>query len=264
MMTFTIKGKKSRWLPFLLRVLIVLFWFFIWEVLFEIIGQEILIVSPKDVFFNICKLSREISFWQAIFFSTSRIIIGFTLAVIVGIFLAYLSFKSKVFLKFIEPLFTVIKSTPVASFVVLTLIFIKSTYLPIFISFLMVIPIVWNNILEGIRKVDVKLIDLGKVFKFSNFTYLSKIYVPSVFPYFSSAIATGLGFAWKSGIAAEVIANTKFSIGSEIYDSKIYLDTLNLFSWTLVVIIMSLLIEKFISGLFKFMSRKYAFNKNLH
>ena len=250
MRTFTTKSKNSKPMKFFLNLLILIFWIFIWEMLFKIIGQEILIVSPKGVFLNICNLSGKISFWKTIFFSTSRIILGFTSAVILGVILAYLSAKFKVFLKFIEPLFTVIKSTPVASFVVLTLVFIKSTYLPIFISFLMVLPIVWNNVLEGIRKVDIKLIELGKVFKFSKSTYFFKIYIPSIFPYFSSAIATGLGFAWKAGIAAEIIANTKFSIGSEIYDSKIYLDTLNLFSWTLVVIIMSLLLEKFISVLF--------------
>jgi len=263
MRTFTIKSKNSKSIKIFLNFSILIFWIFIWEVLFKAIGQEILIVSPKDVFFNVFVLSGKISFWKTIFFSTSRIILGFTLAVALGVFLASLSAKFKAFLWFIKPLFTVIKSTPVASFVVLTLVFIKSAYLPIFISFLMVLPIVWNNVLEGIRKVDTKLIDLGKVFKFSKFTYLFKIYVPSVFPYFSSAIATGLGFAWKSGIAAEIIANTKLSIGSEIYDSKIYLDTLNLFSWTLVVVIMSLLLEKIISALFCRMTKKYGFNKNL-
>lgn len=262
MRSFTIKNKNSKPRKVFFTFLILLFWIFIWEVLFKLVNQEILIVSPKDVFLNVLTLWRKFSFWKTIFFSTSRIMVGFSLAVLLGVILAYLSARFNLFLVFIKPLFTVIKSTPVASFVVLTLIFIKSAYLPIFISFLMVLPIVWNNVLEGIRKVDSKLIDLGKIFKFSRSTYFFKIYIPSVFPYFSSAIATGLGFAWKAGIAAEIIANTKFSIGSEIYDSKIYLDTLNLFSWTVVVIIMSLLLEKFISFLFRRMTKKYDFDKN--
>ena len=262
MRSFIIKNKNSKLRKGFFIFLILLFWIFIWEVLFKLINHEILIVSPKDVFLNVLSLWREFSFWKTIFFSTSRIMLGFSLAVFLGVVLAYLSAKFNLFLVFIKPLFTVIKSTPVASFVVLTLIFIKSAYLPIFISFLMVLPIVWNNVLEGIKKVDTKLIDLGKIFKFSRSTYFFKIYIPSVFPYFSSAIATGLGFAWKAGIAAEIIANTKFSIGSEIYDSKIYLDTLNLFSWTVVVIIMSLLLEKFISFLFRQMTKKYDFDKN--
>lgn len=262
MRSFIIKNRNSKTRKFFLTFLVVFFWIFVWEVLFKLINQEILIVSPKDVFLNVLILWREFSFWKTIFFSTSRIMVGFSLAVLLGVILAYLSARFNLFLVFIKPLFTVIKSTPVASFVVLTLIFIKSAYLPIFISFLMVLPIVWNNVLEGIRKVDSKLIDLGKIFKFSRSTYFLKIYIPSVFAYFSSAIATGLGFAWKAGIAAEIIANTKFSIGSEIYDSKIYLDTLNLFSWTVVVIIMSLLLEKFISFLFRRMTKKYDFDKN--
>lgn len=262
MRSFIIKNKNSKPRKVFFTFLILLFWIFVWEVLFKLINQEILIVSPKDVFLNVLILWRKYSFWKTIFFSTSRIMVGFSLAVLLGVILAYLSARFNLFLVFIKPLFTVIKSTPVASFVVLTLIFIKSAYLPIFISFLMVLPIVWNNVLEGIRKVDSKLIDLGKIFKFSRSTYFFKIYIPSVFPYFSSAIATGLGFAWKAGIAAEIIANTKFSIGSEIYDSKIYLDTLNLFSWTVVVIIMSLLLEKFIYFLFRRMTKKYNFDKN--
>ena len=70
-------------------------------------------------------------------------------------------------------------------------------------------------------------------------------------------MATGLGFAWKAGVAAEVIANTKMSIGAQIYDSKIYLDTLNLFSWTIVIIALSILLEKVVTKLLSPRAVKY-------
>lgn len=173
------------------------------------------------------------------------------------LFWLFFSFKFKYFKLFISPVITAVKSTPVASFVVLALVFVKSFYLPTLISFLMVIPIIYGNILEGISSVDGDLIDLSQVFCFSKMTKLTKIYIPSLLPYLNSAVATGLGFAWKAGVAAEVIANTKMSIGAQIYDSKIYLDTLNLFSWTIVIIALSILLEKVVTKLLSPSTVKY-------
>jgi NitT/TauT family transport system permease protein len=115
--------------------------------------------------------------------------------------------------------------------------------LPTFISALMVLPIVWGNIHDGILSVDKQLLEVTKVYKFTPFKRIKRLYLPHVAPYFSAAVKTSIGLAWKAGIAAEILTLPPISIGKKLSDAKIYLETTDLFAWTVTVIILSLLLE---------------------
>ena len=82
------------------------------------------------------------------------------------------------------------------------------------------------------------------VFRFPPLRRLRRVWIPSVMPHFLSACRTSLGLAWKSGIAAEVLTVPALSIGKLLMESKLYWEVLDLFAWTLVVILCSLVIEK--------------------
>ena len=240
---------------------VLIFWIIIWQVVYFAVNQEILVVSPGAVFYKLLELIWTIEFWKSAFFSMIRIMQGFVLAILFGIVFAWLTTQYKLCAIVFSPLLAIVKTTPVASFVVLALIFIKSVYVASFISFLMVVPIIWVNTKEGIKKTDIKLLEMAKVFNFSKFNVIKKVYIPSIMPHFMSACTVGLGFAWKAGITAEVIGNTQLSIGREIYSSKIYMDTVSLFCWTIVVIIISLLLEKVIVKFTKYIAIKYNFER---
>lgn len=208
------------------------------------VNQELLIVSPLDVLLRLLELIRTKIFWLSAFNSIFRITSGFILAVVMGILLAILSCLFPIIKYLFNPIINLIKATPVASFIILALVWIKSYNLPVFISFLMVLPIVWENVIQGIVNTDKSLLEMAKFFKVEKAKILSKIYLPSVMPYFTAACTTGLGLAWKAGCAAEVIANTNLSIGGEIYKSKIYMETVDLFAWTTIIVLLSILLEK--------------------
>ena len=70
------------------------------------------------------------------------------------------------------------------------------------------------------------------------------MYLPHCLPYFSAGALTSLGLAWKAGIAAEVLCTPNHSIGKQVYDAKVYMETAEVFAWTLVVILLSLALEK--------------------
>ena len=144
----------------------------------------------------------------------------------------------------ISPLMTVIKSTPVSSFIILLLLWISRDWLAVVIVILMVLPVIWGNLCSGIRNVDPLLLRTAKAFCFPRSRILRRIYIPSVLPHFFSACRTSLGFAWKAGIAAEVLTVPSRSIGRLLYESKLYWETTDLFAWTLVVILCSLGIER--------------------
>lgn len=188
-------------------------------------------------------------FWSTVFFSLLRVIIGFILAVVSGVILAWFSYRYNIVYNFVYPVLSVIKAAPVASFIILALLWIRSGHVPAFISFLMVLPMIWSNVLQGFKETDRKLLEMADVFDFSVQRKIKMIYIPQVIPYFKTSCITGLGFAWKSGIAAEVISTPELSIGRKLYESKIYIETPELFAWTLTVIILSILAEKVFSTL---------------
>jgi NitT/TauT family transport system permease protein len=179
-----------------------------------------------------------------------RIVLGIVLSLIIGTLLAVITENSKILSALLSPMLSVVKATPVASFIILALLWIKRDTLPLFITALIVVPIVWSNVAEGIRSVDKQLIDVSHVYSFSPLKKLSKLYVPSVAPFFMAACRSSLGMAWKAGISAEVLSTPENAIGTQLYYSKTYLETPDLFAWTLVVIVLSIIIEKlFVWGL---------------
>lgn len=228
------------------KLLAIAFWILLWQVAYIVVAQEILIVSPVQVITRLFELVRLPEFWLSTLLSISRIMLGYLIAVVVGVLLAVLTTKISFFYDLFYPVLSLIKAMPVASFIILALVWIGRDNVPMFISFLMVLPIVWSNVSAGINGVDKGLLEVAKVFEFSKAKTVLKIYVPSVLPMFLSACTTGLGFAWKAGISAEVISVPEYSIGTQLYHAKIYIETQDLFAWTLVVVLLSVLIEKMV------------------
>ena len=232
-----------------IRLWAVCFWLGLWQIGSMALDQEILLVSPFQVLRRLGQLALTADFWNSIGFSLMRIGCGFLLAVILGILLAALSFCFPRIMELSAPLILTIKSVPVASFIILTLIWLPSRRLSILISFLMVFPVMYTNVLEGIRATDRALLEMARVFRVSPLRCIRGIYIPQVYPYFQSGLKISLGLCWKAGIAAEVIGMPSGSMGERLQQAKVYLDTPDLFAWTLVIVLVSLFFEKLVLAL---------------
>ena len=227
-----------------IRLWSVAVWLLAWQGLSMYIGQEILLVSPASVVLRLAQLAIEAGFWQSVAFSFLRITAGFLLATVSGIVFAALAASFRRVEELLAPAMLLIKSTPVASFTILVLIWVSSRNLSVVISYLMVLPIIYTNVLRGIGSTDSKLLEMASVFGIPRRRRVLYIYVSQVLPFFQSACLVGLGLCWKAGVAAEVIGIPKGSMGEKLYMAKIYFATPDLFAWTLTVIIVSLLFEK--------------------
>lgn len=236
-------------------------WLAIWQGVYRLVHQEILLVSPDTVFTRLLQLVQEGSFWQSALYSLLRITAGFLLAVAAGVGLSLLTTFIPFCYDFFKPILQIIKATPVASFIILALVWIKTDRVSTFTAFLMVLPFIWANVSEGLRSTDRKLLEMAKVYRFGRWKTLRNIYLPSVMPYFLAAFTTSIGLAWKAGIAAEVISIPRHSIGTELYHSKIYLETADLFAWTVVVILLSVLLEKIFVILLGRINRKWVYQE---
>lgn len=216
----------------------------IWQIASMRLGSDILLVSPVKVVYRLGQLMITSVFWKSVFFTLSRIASGFFLAVAAGSILAAASSRYAGIRELLTPVILVIKSVPVASFIILALIWFSSGNLSVLISFLMVLPIIYTNVLGGIRSVDRQLLEMAQVFRLPGMRVARYIYLPQVMPFFYSACSVALGMSWKAGVAAEVIGIPKGSVGERLQQAKVYLDTPDLFAWTVVIVVASLIFEK--------------------
>ena len=250
---------KAKALKILKIILITLFWLGIWEVISLIINKPLLFPTPIKVIEKLFNLIITLDFWKITLLSLLRVGFGIIIAIILGSIIGVLCSFSKISYSIISPFVTVIKSTPVASFIILFIVLIKNgnEITPIIISSLMVFPIVFSNVYKGFENVDKNLIEVCKIYKVPFKQKISALYIPSLMPYFSSALLSSIGLGWKAGIAAEVLCTPKISIGTELFNGKQYFENIDVFAWTVTVVIISLVFEIAITKLFKSLLKKY-------
>ena len=97
-----------------------------------------------------------------------------------------------------------------------------------------------------LAQTDPKLLEMAVVFRMPVWRKIRFIYLPALVPYLVSGCRIALGMSWKSGAAAEVIGLPEHSIGEHLYMAKIYLETADLFAWTLVIILVSAVFEQIV------------------
>ena len=228
----------------LLRVLSILFWLLVWQLISMQRTMGIFLASPLETVRTFFRLSLTGAFWRSMLFTTGRITTGFLLAVCVGSLLAALTERVSWLDILLMPVMRLIRTVPVVSFIILALILVSSRYLTQLISFLMAMPIVYMNVRTGIGGMDRQLSEMAALFRVSLWRRLRYLYLPQVMPAFETGTVLSLGFAWKSGIAAEVIGIPTGSVGERLQQAKVFLDTPDLFAWTLAVVLASILLEK--------------------
>ena len=234
-----------------IRVWAVLVWLIIWQLGAMALDRQIFLVSPLRVLVRLGELAITLDFWQAIAYSFLRITGGFLLGMVIGVVFAALAARFRRVEELLAPALLTIKSIPVASFIILALILFSSRNLAILISFLIVLPVIYTNVLGGIRAADPQLLEMARVFRIPAMRRVRYIYVPQVYPYFQSACGIAVGLSWKSGVAAEVIGMPDGSIGELLQQAKVYLNTPDLFAWTVVIVLVSLAFEKLFLALIK-------------
>ena len=238
------------------------FWVGVWVLISFKINNSFLFPSPLSVLSALSSLVAQPDFWKISIASLCRVLAGTVTSIVIGIILAILTSYSKIINILASPLLSIIKATPVASFIILACVWLDRNILPVVITSLIVIPIVWSNISEGFSSVDGNLLEVAKIYRFSIWKRIGKLYVPSLLPYFFAACKSSLGMAWKAGIAAEILAVPQNAIGTELYYTKTYLDTPAMFAWTLVIIVLSIIFEKlFVIGIEQLGKRLHAFRQ---
>jgi len=229
----------------------------IWQVAAVVVAQPLILPSPIETGYRLAVILRNPMNLFVIAITIFRVFVGFSIGVVLGILFGVITAHSPLLEQFLLPLRGLIRAVPVTSVILLFLLWVSSGMVAVWISLLMVIPIVWTQTATAIKQTDKALLEMASVFHFKKRKLIRHIYIPSVSPHFLGAATTSLGFAWKAGVAAEILSLPKSAIGQKLYLAKISLETADLFAWTVCVVLISLLMEK---G-FIFLTKRWQYDR---
>ena len=226
-------------------------WILLWQYAADRLDKSVLLPRPGRVLKAFAELVKSERFGTILRSSLLHIATGFAAALVIGCLLAVLCRFSDLAAAIMIPPMKLVKTVPVVSFIILLLLWVKPERISVVISFLIVLPVVYENVSRGVRETPEPMVDMARIFRVPLLRRLRFLYLPNAVPYATAAVSSGLSLCWKAGIAAEIIGLSKDSIGRQLYDAKLYLDTENLFAWTIVVILVSVVMEWLIMIVFR-------------
>ncbi len=233
-----------------------LFWLLLWQAAAIALDNSLIFPSPFETAKRLSELAVKSEFWRFTALSLLRVIIGIAAAIPTAVLFSAVCSASRTAGRLFAPAVVLMRSTPVVSFILIAIFIFEREIIPSAITFMMVFPVLYQNLREGISQTSAELLEMAGVFRISWFLKLKRIYAPAVMPYFFSALTTSVGLAMKAGIAAEVVAYIPDSIGKKLSDAKSYMEPADLLAWTAVIIILSLLIEKAVCYLISLSGRR--------
>ena len=234
--------KPSKLIP-------IIFWILVWQIMAMVVDSSLLLASPIAVVQSLVYWLGQFEFYHAILNSTLRILIGFTIGAVVASVLSMLQYRYPWIDAWISPLMHLVQTIPVASFIILVLIWYPSQYLSMIISALMVAPLMYIQLCNGLNHLDRGLNDVSTIFHVHGFNHLRFIVAPQLLPWLSTGLTMGISLCFKAGIAAELIGLPDHSLGSYLYQAKIFLASADLLAYTAVIVVLSILIRYLINRL---------------
>lgn len=241
-------------------LLIAAFWLVVWEVVARYINLSFVLPTVPETFSALISIFSDLDFLLISLLSVLRITSGFLSGVIIALALGILAIRLPFVKSLLSPINTIAKTTPVAVVIMIMWLMMGGAKVPMAISVLIVTPIIWQNLLDGYASIDEGLDEVCKIYGFSFIKRLRFLVLPTLLKYLLPNLVTAYGLAWKAGIAAEIICMTKNSIGQQIYNSKYMLDGPAMFAWTVIILILSYLIEQLIKLIVKGVSKKCRLN----
>ncbi|MBK5251937.1 MAG: ABC transporter permease [Peptostreptococcaceae bacterium] len=218
----------------------------IWQMISGLISSEIIFPSPFSVFKGIGFIVRDDYFWISVLSTVKRGLLGILISMLAGCALGVFAGLKKGGRVFLRPYVSLIRTTPVVVLILIALIWMSADFVPVFISFLISFPIIYTNTVQGMLNVDKSLVDMAKVYRVSKSRILREIYLPSISSYLTAGVSTAMGIGWKAVIAAEILSQPKYSIGTRLIEAKIYLEIDRVFAWALVAVALSFIFDNLV------------------
>ena len=241
--TMSAKNNCPRVKVLLSRAGVLAFYLALWALLAAWIDQPLLLPTPLSVIQRLISLLPDPRFAATLGATLMRTLLAYMLGIAAAVILGALCARFRMMDLLLSPLLSAVRATPITSFIVLALVWLSSPRVPVLTGFLMTLPVVYSALVQAIRAIDPKLMEMAQMYSFGRTKTLRHVVIPSVLPAFMQSCLASIGLCWKAVVAAEVIGVPKLAVGSKLYEAKIYLETDSLLAWTLTIVLLSVLLE---------------------
>lgn len=249
-MQYSSNNKKEK-------IIAIAFAIILWQAIALLLNNTLILVGPIQVIGRLFQLVQTGEFWISLASSMSNILQGLLLAIMSGLLLAALSSRFKLLDIMLWPFISIMKATPLASFVIICLVWVGSTKLSIITVYLIVFPIVYSNMLQAYKSIDPKMEQMLEIFDVRFLRRIRVLYIPRSIGVFLSTIEVAVGMAFKSGVAAELIAVPRNTIGNLLHEAKVFLMTADMYAWTLSIILISVCVERLLLIIIKLCYKQF-------
>ena len=226
---------KDRKLAIFSKCMIII----VWILLSRFIDNEIIFPTIESTLMSLIAIIKGENFLSIIKFSLLRSLIGFLISLFLAMLIGILSSISKIIYNLMTPILNFLSSVPTMAIIILALIWLNNEFAPMFVGFIMVFPILYETVLNGILNINKNIIEMAELYKVDKLTIIKNIYLPSVFRNLSLVFNSTLGINLKMVIAGEVLAQPKYAIGSNLQLQKTYLNTSGVFAWIIIILLIS-------------------------
>ncbi|MEO8935396.1 MAG: ABC transporter permease subunit, partial [Burkholderiaceae bacterium] len=181
-----LERRRERWQMAQRRVLLVLVILLIWIVASTGVPAFVL-PGPLRVWNAWRGLVATDSFWHDLGATFGRVVVGFLLAAVAGTVGGLILGASRPLALFFEPILAVINTISSAIWAIFAIIwFGLSNATTVFVVFMTAMPLVLTNVWAGTQTVSADFLELARTFRMSRFKVITKIYLPTILPYFFS------------------------------------------------------------------------------
>ncbi|HZJ98642.1 MAG TPA: ABC transporter permease subunit, partial [Tissierellaceae bacterium] len=224
MKSYILKNKK---LPVISRISLII----LWILLAKTIDNEIIVPKINTTFVSMLEIIKDSDFLNIVTYTILRSLLGFLISLFLAISLGVLSSVSKIVASLMEPVLKLLNSTPTIAIILLALIWLNNEFVPMFVGFLMVFPILFESVLNSILNIDKNIIQMASLYKVSKIGVVKNIYLPNILHNLISIFNSALGINLKMVIGGEVLSQPQYAIGSSLQLERMYLNTPGVFAW---------------------------------
>ncbi len=212
-----------------------------------IIQKEYILPNFYDILLSLKNIIFSKSFLIIVFTTIYRTLIGLIISFIVAIVLAFLAYFKKGIRDFLNPIYVMFKTIPNITYIIVALIWLGRNGSAILVSSLVVFPIFYNSLLSALLNIDEELIEVTNLYDISDIYKIKKVYLPLIRNDIITSLSNCCSLGFKVSIMAEILAQVKSGIGKELYFAKANFMMADIFAWTIIIILISTLVDYLLS-----------------
>lgn len=211
----------------------------LWGIIARLVDNPVKIPSPLETLRALKIIVTDDVFYIQILTSTKRFLTGFSISLLLGVVLGMLSGFFTPIYYLLKPIVLTQRAVPTMGVILLALIWFNREVAPILVCVLVIFPIIYSAVVSGIRQIDKQLLEMATIYELSGKRKLRHLYLPSIKSSLLSVASAAIGLNIKINIAAEVLSQPRYAIGTGFQMEKVALNTAGVFAWSIVAILLA-------------------------